>query len=86
MQVYQSISAYASRLDNIVELYGSFSLPFPGVSFDPVVTTATLRHYFEALGGSTVQITFEDTEVKSTGMSNRYTAYSCPVLFRHARS
>lgn len=69
MQVYQSISAYSSRLDNIIEFIMTVSLPqLPGLpKLDPVVTTATLRHYFQAVGGSTVQITFEDTEVKSTG-------------------
>ena len=69
--MYQAISAYASRLDNIVELYSTVRLPqLPGLPpIDPIVTTATLKHYFEAIGGSTVRITFEDTEVKSTGTS-----------------
>ena len=31
------------------------------------VLTATLRHSFEAVGGSVIQITFEDTEIKATG-------------------
>ena len=72
LQVYQAISAYASRLDNIVELYSTVRLPqLPGLPpIDPIVTTATLKHYFEAIGGSTVRITFEDTEVKSTGTSS----------------
>lgn len=68
-QVYQGISAYASRLDNIVEFYGSLNLPqLPGLPpVQPVVLTANLKHYFESIGGATVRITFEDTEVKATG-------------------
>ena len=69
MQVYQNISAYTSRLDNVVELYSRVPVPsLPGLPpSGPVVTTATLRHAFEPIGGSTSQITFEDTEVKTTG-------------------
>lgn len=69
LQVYQGISAYASRLDNIVEFYGNFSLPqLPGLPrSDPVILTANLKHYFESIGGATVRITFEDTELKATG-------------------
>ena len=69
MQVYQNISAYTSRLDNVVELYSKIPVPsLPGFPRpEPVVTTATLRHAFEPIGGSTSQITFEDTEVKTTG-------------------
>ena len=69
MQVYQGISAYASRLDNIVEFYGTVNLPqLPGLPpVQPVVLTANLKHYFESIGGATVKITFEDTELKATG-------------------
>ena len=69
MQVYQNISAYTSRLDNVVELYSKIPVPsLPGFPRpEPVVTTATLRHAYEPIGGSTSQITFEDTEVKTTG-------------------
>jgi len=69
MQVYQAIAAYSSRLDNIVEFYGTINLPqLPGLPpVDPIVLTASLKHYFEPVGGSTVSITFEDTEVKGTG-------------------
>ena len=68
-QVYQNISAYTSRLDNVVELYSRVPVPnIPGLPRGgPVVTTATLKHAFEPIGGSTSQITFEDTEVKTTG-------------------
>ncbi|KAK9815485.1 hypothetical protein WJX72_004499 [[Myrmecia] bisecta] len=68
-QVYQAISAYTARLDNIVELYSRINLPaLPGMpKVPPVVVTASLKHNFEALGGSTCQITFEDVEVKATG-------------------
>lgn len=70
MQVFQVISAYTARLDNVVELYSRLpNLPqLPGLpEQEPIVTTLTLRHLFEPLGGSTSQITFEDTEVKTTG-------------------
>ena len=69
LQVYQTISAYTSRLDNVVELYSKLPVPsLPGFSrSEPVITTATLRHAFEPIGGSTSQITFEDTEIKTTG-------------------
>ncbi|KAL3138877.1 hypothetical protein ABBQ32_005704 [Trebouxia sp. C0010 RCD-2024] len=60
-QVYQIISPYSSRLDNVLELYTGL----PGI--EPVVLTATLKHHFEAVGGNIVQITFEDTEIKVTG-------------------
>ncbi|KAL3130849.1 hypothetical protein ABBQ38_000181 [Trebouxia sp. C0009 RCD-2024] len=60
-QVYQVISPYSSRLDNVLELYTGL----PGI--EPVVLTATLKHHFEAVGGNIVQITFEDTEIKVTG-------------------
>lgn len=69
-QVFQVISAYTARLDNVVELYSRLpNLPqLPGLpEQEPIVTTLTLRHLFEPLGGSTSQITFEDTEVKTTG-------------------
>ena len=69
-QVYQTVSAYTARLDNIVELYARIGIPqIPGLpEQEPVVTTLTLRHLYEPLGGSTSQITFEDTEVKTTGL------------------
>ena len=71
-QVFQSISTYASRLDNIVELYSKVNLPqlpfLPPV--EPVITTATLKHSFEPVGYGTVQLTFEDTEIKTTGGVN----------------
>lgn len=60
-QVYQIISPYTSRLDNVLELYTGL----PGI--EPVVLTASLKHHFEAVGGNIVQITFEDTEIKVTG-------------------
>jgi hypothetical protein len=71
-QVYQAIAAYSSRLDNIVEFYGTINLPsLPGLPpVDPIVLTTNLKHYFEPVGGSTVSITFEDTEVKGTGGFN----------------
>lgn len=60
-QVYQVISPYTSRLDNVLEVYTGL----PGL--EPVVVTASLKHHFEAVGGNIVQIMFEDTEVKLTG-------------------
>lgn len=70
LQVYQTISAYTARLDNVVELYSGVNLPqIPGLpEVEPVVTTLTLRHLYEPLGGSTSQITYESTEVKTTGV------------------
>ena len=52
-----------------MELYARVSLPqLPGLpEKEPIITTLTLRHLYEPLGGSTSQITFEDTEVKTTG-------------------
>jgi hypothetical protein len=72
LQVYQVISAYTSRLDNVVEFYFKYGLPeLPGLGVrqDPIVATLSLRHTFEAPGGPTVRITFEDTEVTASGTS-----------------
>ena len=72
------ISAYTSSLDNVVEFYGKYGLPeLPGLGIkqEPVVATLTLHHTFEAPGGPTVRITFEDTNVKTTGA---LTAISLP--------
>ncbi len=69
LQVYQVISSASASLDNVVEFYARVNLPaLPGgPSVEPIVTTLTLRHGLEVLQGSTVQITFEQTEVKATG-------------------
>ena len=69
-QVYQGIQAYGSKLDNIVEFYSTLNLPqLPGLPKpDPVILTANLKHYFESVGGSTVRITFQDAELKLTGL------------------
>ena len=77
--MYQSISAYTARLDNIVEFYSRVGLPqIPGLpEQEPIVTTLTLRHLFEPLGGSTSQITFEDTEVKTTGVRPHMPCKQC---------
>lgn len=77
LQVYQGISAYASRLDNIAEFYGMLNLPqLPGLPKpEPVILTAVLKHYFESIGGSTVKITYEDTEIKATGKNSQ--SYVC---------
>ena len=68
-QVYQVIRTSTASLDNVVEFYAAVNLPsLPGgPKSEPVVTTLTLRHGLEVLAGSTVRITFEDTEVKATG-------------------
>ena len=69
LQVYQRISAYSSRLDNTVELYSTINFPsIPGFpKSEPIITTVNLKHQFEAVGGSTVKIKYEETEVKSSG-------------------
>jgi hypothetical protein len=71
-QVYQRISAYSSRLDNTVELYSTINFPsIPGFpKSEPIITTVNLKHQFEAVGGSTVKIKYEETEVKSSGGPN----------------
>eukprot|EP00891_Asterochloris_glomerata_P000080 jgi/Astpho2/80/Aster-04553 len=68
-QVYQVISPYTNKLDNVVELYSKIIPPtLPGFPESKrAVLTASLKHSFEAVGGSAVQITFEDTEVRATG-------------------
>lgn len=69
VQVYQVISGGTATLDNVVEFYVRYSLPrLPGLpEAEPAVATLRLRHSLEILSNSTVQITFEDTEVKTTG-------------------
>lgn len=63
------ITTATATLDNVVEFYVRTNLPsIPGgPRVEPIVTTVTLRHSLETLPGSTVQITFEDTEIKATG-------------------
>ena len=63
------IRTNTATLDNVVEFYAALNLPaLPGgPKVEPIVTTLTLRHALEVLRGSTVQITFEDTDVKATG-------------------
>ena len=67
-QVYQVISTIAT-LDNVVEFYFRNQLPsLPGLpAAEPIVATARLRHSLEIQSGSTVRITFESTELKTTG-------------------
>ena len=67
-QVYQVISTIAT-LDNVVEFYFRNQLPsLPGLpEAEPIVATARLRHSLEIQSGSTVRITFESTELKTTG-------------------
>ena len=76
-QVYQRIAAYSSRLDNTVELYSTINFPsIPGFpKSEPIVTTVNLKHQFEAVGGSSVKISYEETEVKSSG------TFPAPDLF-----
>ena len=68
-QVYQVISAANASFDNVVEFYGRYNLPsLPGLpEVEPIVTTARLKHTFETVGEDRVQITFETTELKTTG-------------------
>ena len=68
LQVYQVISTIAT-LDNVVEFYFRNQLPsLPGLPpAEPIVATARLRHSLEIQSGSTVRITFENTELKTTG-------------------
>ena len=70
LQVYQVVSTAMATLDNVVELYSRNNLPsLPGLPPNkPIVATIRLRHSLEFQSGSTVQITFESTEVKTTGM------------------
>jgi hypothetical protein len=67
--VYQVVSTATATLDNVVELYSRNNLPsLPGLpEVEPIVATIRLRHSLEIQSGSTVQITFESTEVKTTG-------------------
>ncbi len=71
LQVYQVVSTAMATLDNVVELYSRNNLPsLPGLPpNEPIVATIRLRHSLEFQSGSTVQITFESTEVKTTGMT-----------------
>ena len=81
-QVYQVISTVAT-LDNVVEFYFRNQLPsLPGLPpAEPIVATARLRHSLEIQGGSTVRITFESTELKTTGGRWHDAAlYRCPRL------
>ena len=58
-----------ATLDNVVEFYFRNQLPsLPGLpEAEPIVATARLRHTLEIQSGSTVRITFESTELKTTG-------------------
>ena len=72
LQVYQVVSTAMATLDNVVELYSRNNLH-------------SLRHTLEIQSGSTVQITFESTEVKTTGMAwLSYLTAWCPK--RHPNS
>ncbi len=52
-----------------MEFYTRYQLPsLPGLPpTEPIVTTLRLRHSLEILPASSVQITFEDTQVNVTG-------------------
>ncbi len=69
LQVYQVVSTATATLDNVVEFYSRNNLPsLPGLpEVEPIVATIRLHHSLEIQSGSTVQITFESTEVKTTG-------------------
>ena len=87
LQVYQVVSTAMATLDNVVELYSRNNLPsLPGLPpNEPIVATIRLRHSLEFQSGSTVQITFESTEVKTTGMAwLSYLTAWCPK--RHPNS
>ena len=68
-QVYQDINVYEKTLDNVVELFSRVSVKYlPGLETVQAPTlTARLKHKFEVLGGSTLQITFENTTVRFSG-------------------
>jgi hypothetical protein len=66
--VYQDIYTDKSELDNVVELFLRFSLAsLPGVSAGMPSATANLRHSFQIIGGNTIEISFDETEVKLAG-------------------
>lgn len=66
--VYQDIYTDKSELDNVVELFLRFSLAsLPGVPAGVPSATACLRHSFQIIGSNTIEITFDDTEVKLAG-------------------
>ncbi|KAI7839444.1 hypothetical protein COHA_006845 [Chlorella ohadii] len=66
--VYQDIYTDKSELDNVVELFLRFSLAsLPGVSAGVPSANARLRHSYQIIGANTIEITFEDTEVKLAG-------------------
>ena len=66
--MYQTIAP--GQLNNVVELYGRYNLPaLPGVRVDPIIATATLKHALRTTGVRSLEISFEDTELKATGAS-----------------
>ncbi|EFN55841.1 hypothetical protein CHLNCDRAFT_145390 [Chlorella variabilis] len=69
-QVYQDISTDRSELDNVVDLFLRYSLatlPLPGLSAATPTAHASLKHTFSVIGANTVEITFNETEVKLAG-------------------
>eukprot|EP01023_Acetabularia_acetabulum_P017671 TRINITY_DN1885_c0_g2_i2.p3 TRINITY_DN1885_c0_g2~~TRINITY_DN1885_c0_g2_i2.p3 ORF type:complete len:303 (-),score=23.81 TRINITY_DN1885_c0_g2_i2:1593-2501(-) len=64
--IYQVINNEMSQLDNVVEFFFNYSLPFTPQFSTPVIR-ASLKHSFEIEGDSTVRIVFKSTDVNVIG-------------------
>eukprot|EP01025_Chloroclados_australasicus_P065631 TRINITY_DN8942_c0_g2_i1.p1 TRINITY_DN8942_c0_g2~~TRINITY_DN8942_c0_g2_i1.p1 ORF type:complete len:318 (+),score=22.19 TRINITY_DN8942_c0_g2_i1:53-1006(+) len=80
--IYQVINNAQGQLDNVVDFFFNYSLPFTPQFSSPVLR-ATLKHSFEVEGSNTVRIVFKNTEVKLIGQGeffNQLPSFDLPEI------